>query len=61
VQKCHMYVRAARSQFCECFMSALCVSVLPKEKLLRFRFKEVTLGYLACKYVVMVHDLCHML
>ena len=29
------------------FVSVLCVSVLPEEELLRFRFKEVTFGYLA--------------
>jgi hypothetical protein len=27
-------------------VSILCVSVLPEEELLKFRFKEVTLGYL---------------
>jgi hypothetical protein len=29
------------------FVSALCVSMLPEEELLRFHFKEVMLGYLA--------------
>jgi hypothetical protein len=28
-------------------VSVLCVPVLPKEELLKFHFKEVTLGYLA--------------
>jgi hypothetical protein len=37
-------------------MSALCVSVLPEEELLRFRLKEETLSHLAFKYVVMLLD-----
>jgi hypothetical protein len=28
-------------------MSVLCVSVLPEEELLKFRYKDVTLDYLA--------------
>jgi hypothetical protein len=40
------------------FVSALCVLVLLEEELLRFRFKEVMLGYLAFKYVVMLLDFC---
>jgi hypothetical protein len=28
-------------------VSVVCVSVLPEEELLKFRFKEVTLDYLA--------------
>jgi hypothetical protein len=39
-------------------VSVLCVLVLPKEELLRFRFNEVTLGYLAFKYIVMLLDFC---
>jgi hypothetical protein len=38
------------------FVSVLCVSVLPKEELLRFNFEEVMLDYLAFKYVVMLPD-----
>ena len=40
------------------FVIALCVSVLPEEEILRFHFKEVSLGYLAFKYVVMLLDFC---
>jgi hypothetical protein len=40
------------------FVSVVCVSMLPEEKLLRFRFNEVTLDYLAFKYVVMLLDFC---
>ena len=42
-------------------MSALCVLMLLEEELLKFCFKEVTLGYLAFKYVVMLLDFCRVL
>jgi hypothetical protein len=47
-------LQAAKSQFCEYIVSALCVSVLPEKELLRFHFKEVTLGNLAFKYFIML-------
>jgi hypothetical protein len=34
------------------------VSMLPEEELLRFYFTEVTLGYLAFYYIVMLLDCC---
>jgi hypothetical protein len=39
-------------------VSILYVSVLLEEELLKFCFNEVTLNYLAFKYIVMLLDFC---
>jgi hypothetical protein len=44
---CFLTPLFASRLFVDRFMSVLCVSVLPEEELLKFCFKEVTLGYLA--------------